>query len=241
MGTQNSNLRPAIPESMQYVSVSGQKNGPALPWAGVRNRRSPMQLYTSLTSPFARKVRVAVIEKRLSNLLETVVVDPWASPDELLRSNPLSQVPTLLLDNGLPLTNSDTIIDWLERHYPNPALLPADEQLRTQALAIAALTQGLIECTVDIVLERRKTPAQQGQAMIERRLTTIDRVVDTLAIRFDVDTHHFYLDGIGVACALAYLDLRVPERNWRERSKQLTAWQAWAAERDSMRATQPPP
>ncbi len=200
-----------------------------------------MKLYTSLTSPFARKVRVAIIEKHLSDLVENVVIDPWASPDELLRINPLSQVPTLLLDDDLPLSNSDTMLDWFEHHYPNPALLPDDETLRTRALAIVALTQGLIECTVDIVLERRRISARQSQAMIERRLTTIDRVVDTLAIRFDADTQHFHLDGIGVACALAYLDLRVPERNWRERSKQLTAWQAWATERDSMRATQPPP
>jgi len=200
-----------------------------------------MKLYTSLTSPFARKVRVAVIEKRLSDLVETVVIDPWASPDELVRINPLSQVPTLLLDDGLPLSNSNTIVDWLERQYPTPALLPDDEKLRTQALAIAALTQGLIECTVDIVLERRKTPAQQSQAIIERRLTTIDRVVDTLTTRFNLDTGHFYLDGIGTACALAYLDLRLPERNWRERSGQLATWHAWAAARESMRATQPQP
>ncbi len=200
-----------------------------------------MKLYTSLTSPFARKVRVTVIEKRLTDLVEIVVVDPWASPNELVRINPLSQVPTLLLDDGLPLSNSETIIDWFERQYPIPALLPNDENLRTQALAIAALTQGLIECTVAIVLEHRKILVQQSPAMIERRLTTIDRVVDTLAIHFDSNTSHFYLDGIGVACALAYLDLRIPERDWRERSKQLAAWQAWAIERDSMRATQPQP
>ncbi len=200
-----------------------------------------MKLYTSLTSPFARKVRVAVIEKRLSDLVETIVLDPWASPDELVRVNPLSQVPTLVLDDGLPLSNSDTIIGWLERQYPTPALLPDDEKLRTQALAIAALTQGMIECTVDIVLERRKTTVQQSRAMIERRLVTIDRVIDTLAVRFEPNTRHFHLDGMGVACALTYLDLRVPERDWRKRSKPLAAWQAWAVERDSMRATQPQP
>lgn len=200
-----------------------------------------MKLYTSLTSPFARKVRIAVIEKGLSDLVETIVLDPWASPDELVRVNPLSQVPTLVLDDGLPLSNSDTIIGWLERQYPTPALLPDDEKLRTQALAIAALTQGMIECTVDIVLERRKTTVQQSRAMIERRLVTIDRVIDTLAVRFEPNTRHFHLDGMGVACALAYLDLRVPERDWRKRSKPLAAWQAWAVERDSMRATQPQP
>ncbi|MGH8127479.1 MAG: glutathione S-transferase N-terminal domain-containing protein, partial [Gammaproteobacteria bacterium] len=77
-----------------------------------------MRLFLSPTSPFARKVKVALIEKHLFDLTEEVWVDPWASPAELVAINPMCQVPTLELDDGQVLTNSDTIIEWLERAYP---------------------------------------------------------------------------------------------------------------------------
>lgn len=199
-----------------------------------------MQLYLSLTSPFARKVRVALIEKGLLERFEQRIVDPWASDAALLEVNPLLQVPALVLDDGLALTNSDTILAWLERTHPQPALWPADAAALDRAQAIAALAQGVIEATVYVVLERRKPAAQQAQAMIERRLAAIDRVVQALETRFDHAGGRFQLDAIGVACALAYLDFRLPQYDWRAGRPGLAQWHSVVAARPSLRDTVPP-
>lgn len=196
-----------------------------------------MQLFLSPNSPFARKVRVALLEKGLT--FELVYVDPWQDPEVLTRANPLSQVPTLVSDEGVALVNSETILDWLERTHPEPALLPDDAGGATRALAIAGLAQGMIEATVQIVLERRRPPEQQSAPLIGRRKASLQRGVTALARRFEPMRGNFQLDGIGTAVALAYLDFRLPEYNWRSEAPALAAWQEWATARTSMQATIP--
>lgn len=199
-----------------------------------------MKLYVSLTSPFARKVRVALAEKGLAERIEQVVVDPWNDDPVLEKANPLMQVPALLLDGGLALTDSNTILGWIERAFPQPALWPHDPQARTRAEALAALAQTMIEYTVFLVLEGRRPEAQRSQAMIERRIQAIRRGVQALQERFHASTGHFNLDSIGVACALAYLDFRQPQLDWRSLAPGLNSWLRWANGRPSMRLTMPP-
>ena len=199
-----------------------------------------MKLYLSPTSPFARKVKVALLEKGAQAAFEEVRVDPWAAPPELTAANPLSQVPTLITDTGAAIGNSDTLLAWIERRFPQPALLPTEDAALTRAQVVAAIAQGLIETTVGIVLERRRPAEQQSAAMLDRRLATIRRTVPALAQRFDRAREHFHHDGIGVACALAYLDLRLPEWDWRAAAPALAEWQVWAEARASMRASAPP-
>jgi len=199
-----------------------------------------VKLYLSPTSPFARKVKVALLEKGAQAAFEEVRVDPWATPAELAAANPLSQVPTLVTDSGEAIGNSDTILAWIERRFPQPSLLPAGEAALTRAQAVAAIAQGLIETTVGVVLEHRRPAQQQSAAMLERRLTTIQRAVAALAQRFDRAQDRFHHDGIGVACALAYLDLRLPEWDWRPVAPKLADWLVWAEARTSMQASVPP-
>jgi len=199
-----------------------------------------VKLYLSPTSPFARKVKVALLEKGAQAAFEEVRVDPWATPAELTQANPLSQVPTLITDSGEAIGNSDTILAWIERRFPQPPLLPAGEAALTRAQAVAAIAQGLIETTVGIVLERRRPPQQQSSAMLDRRLATIRRTVPALEQRFDRARERFHHDGIGVACALAYLDLRLPEWDWRPVAPKLADWLVWAEARTSMQASAPP-
>lgn len=199
-----------------------------------------MQLFVSLTSPFARKVRIALFEKGLDSQIEQTVVDPWANDPTLLAINPLVQVPTLALGDGLVLTNSDTILGWLERQYPQPALWPTHPLQRTRAEATAALTQGILEYTVFLVLEHRKPAQQQNPSMFQRRIAGIERTLQTLETRFELRSDIFQLDGIGTACALAYLDLRQPQLHWREHQPQMAEWFEWASQRASMQNTAPP-
>ena len=195
-----------------------------------------MQLFLSPTSPFARKVKVALLEMDLP--FEEIRVDPWATPPALAAANPLSQVPTLVIDTGLALGNSDTILAWLMSTHPIPGLLPAPEHAR--ALRHGAIAQGMLEATVQIVLERRRTPGQQSAALIERRKASLQRSVAALEHEFSASRATFPLDAIGVAVALAYLDFRLPEYHWHKDAMRLSAWQGWAAARASMQASAPP-
>ena len=86
-----------------------------------------MRLYLSPTSPFARKVKVALLEKGAPAAFEEIHVDPWTTPPELAAANPLSQVPTLVTDRGEAISNSDTILAWIERRFPQPSLLPTEQ------------------------------------------------------------------------------------------------------------------
>lgn len=199
-----------------------------------------MKLYVSPTSPFARKVRVAVEEKGLQNRIQEVMVDPWSDDENLARANPMMQVPALELEDGRVLTDSTTILGWLERAFPQPSLWPHDPRARTGAEAVAALAQTLIEYTVFLVLEGRRPEAARSETMIERRSRAIQRGVQVLESRFHASTGHFNLDSIGVACALAYLDFRQPQLDWRAHAPGLADWLAWAQQRPSMLHSAPP-
>lgn len=199
-----------------------------------------MRLFLSPTSPFARKVKVALIEKNRLDSTEEVRVDPWRSPAELLAVNPMSQVPTLETDDGTALGNSDMIIQWLERAHPEPPLLPGDAAGAARVLSVAALAHGVIESQVYVVIERRKPAGQQNEDMIARRLQGIERVLGVVEERFDASRERFHLDGLNLACALGYVDLREPEFDWRARCPALAKWQEWAAARPSLKQSAPP-
>lgn len=199
-----------------------------------------MKLFLSPTSPFARKVKVALLEKGLGDQAEWIMLDPWVSPDKLLEVNPLSQVPTLVTDEGTTLVGCDSILGALEMLHPTPSLFPATHAACLNTLAVAGLAQGLIECGVTILLERRRPTAQQSPRIIERKQAAVGRTLKTLAGQFDRSTERFLLDGIGLACALAWFDFRLPDYTWRSAQPELADWLDEVAKRPSMRASAPP-
>lgn len=84
-----------------------------------------MKLYITTPSPFARKVRIVAREKGLADRIEEIVVDPYADAPELLSTNPVVQVPTLIAADGLPLTDSPVIAEYLDALGLGPRLLPS--------------------------------------------------------------------------------------------------------------------
>lgn len=199
-----------------------------------------MQLTISPTSPFARKVKVALLEKGLP--FEEVSLDPWASPASLLDTNPLSQVPALAVGPGTVIANSETILNWLEHAHPHPSLLPppGEQAGLARLMATAGLANGMVEAAVQVVLERRRDAGQQSAALLARREQALLRATAALERQFHCSRDQFLLDGIGVAVALAYLDFRLSALGWRSRAPRLSAWQDWAAGRPSLRASAPP-
>lgn len=117
-----------------------------------------MQLLANTTSPFVRIARIAMIEKGLA--VEPTLVDPWADDARLREANAATRVPSLVLDNGIPLTESLLIVQWLEATRPAPqwpSLLGGDPQRIAGVLSRAGIAIGAIEASVHTIITRKVT------------------------------------------------------------------------------------
>lgn len=132
-----------------------------------------MKLFYSTTSPFARIVRVALIEKGLEPLY--YLTDPWKDDPELLAANPSARVPTLVLEDGRALTESLLIVQWLETTFPVHSLLGGDPAM---ALSKAGTALGAIEAAAAIIIGRRMTDAgfDESPVGLRRRRSIVEAV-----------------------------------------------------------------
>lgn len=192
-----------------------------------------MKLYFNKTSPYARKVRVVVHEKRLAERIQWRETDPWADPEDLHGATPIGKVPALVTDDDLLITESIAIAQHLDVAGDGPSLSAGDAG---DLLARTGLAQGLIDASFTTVLEARRPPALQWTDWTQRQIRAIDRTLPRLALppegRFD-------LGDIGLAVALAYLDFRLKDVAWRALRPDLAAWLDSVAVRPSMQATRP--
>lgn len=198
-----------------------------------------MLLFSSRTSPFARKVRIAVEELQLSSLVEQRFVDPFAPSAELLAANPLAQIPTLVTEKGQSLPGSELIVEYLQTRGHGLTSLPRGSQ-RWAALRRLQLADGMIEAAVSMLLESRRPAGNQYPPWIERKREALRRSLDAL----EQDAGRLIEDvpsvvEIAVAAALGYLDFRFPDLAWREGRRGLHSWYETFASRPSMQATQP--
>jgi len=199
----------------------------------------PMKLYSSQLSPFARKVRILILEKNLSDQIEIVNTNPYEATAEHLIANPLSKVPTLVLDDGNTLFDSHVICEYLDTMGVG-TLMPAGSQ-RIQALKQLALTDGILETTFHIAVElNRREPQERSAAWVDRWYSTLERSVDALATSLPDYGQELTLPHIGVVCVLDYLDLRASDRlDWRTRQPDLASWYLSFGERPAMQQTRP--
>ena len=198
-----------------------------------------MKLYSSDLSPFARKVRILIIEKNLSDQVEIINANPYEATAEHLLANPLSKVPTLVLDDGNTLFDSHVICEYLDAISAG-TFMPDGSQ-RIQALKQLALTDGILETTFHIAVElNRREPQERSAAWVDRWYATLERGVDALAASLPGYGEELALPHIGVVCVLDYLDLRASDRiDWRTRQPALVKWYAAYGERASMQQTRP--
>lgn len=198
-----------------------------------------MKVFYSPTSPYARKVRVTALESGLYAQITWQSVDPW-SDASLRLSNPLGKIPALMLDDGSSLYDSRVICEYLDARASS-GLFPAGGEARWQALRLQALGDGICDAAVRWLLESRRAPEVQARDVMERQLVAIDTALD--ALERQSQTLTMTTPSIGefaCACALSYLDLRQPHRDWRATRPQLAAWHAQISARPSMQQTQPP-
>ncbi|WPO39458.1 glutathione S-transferase family protein [Tardiphaga sp. 42S5] len=198
-----------------------------------------MRLFFNQTSPYARKVRIAIHELGLRDAVEFIEVDPWREPHDLTEVNPLSKVPALVLADGSVVTESDTIIQALHSLTAGLQPIPDHEPERRLSLARVALCQGLIDASFICVVEARRPPELRWADWITRQERVIARTLSSIEARFALDDRRFDIGDIGLASGLGYLDFRNAHLSWRSGRPRLAEWFERAELRPSMIATRP--
>lgn len=200
-----------------------------------------MLLRHSPTSPFVRKVAVLLHETGLIERVPFDSVDGWAEPAALVADNPLSMVPTLVLDDGSSLYDSTVICDYLDHLHEGPRMIPSSGDARWQVLREQALADGMLECAALIFVELVKRPEERRWAWwLELKRRAITRALDMLEAQAGRLAGRVDLGSISIAVTLGYLDLRGAVGDWRAGRPQLAAWFAEFSARPSMLATAPP-
>ena len=202
-----------------------------------------MTLFHSPASPFVRKVMVVLHETGQTNrvAVQSINLSPVAPDADLNQTNPAGKIPALRLADGSVLFDSRVICEYLDlQHVGNP-LIPKEGAARWNRLTLAALADAIMDAAVLTRYETFLRPQEKRwdswvdaqQDKIRRGLANLEQEhIAELASVFDIAA-------IGVACALGYLDLRMPDFGWRERQPKLAAWYAEVSQRESMRATDP--
>lgn len=200
-----------------------------------------MKLVGSLTSPYVRKARVVLAEKKID--CEFVIDSPWVDNSGVPDLNPLGKIPVLLLDDDTRLFDSRVIVEYLDGVAPNNKLLPSTARERALVKRWEALADGMTDATVTIVLERRRPDDERSAGWIARHRVKIDRALVALAEDLGDGAwchgNGITLADIAVGCALGYLDFRMPELDWRAAHPNLARLQEKLMQRPSLADTVP--
>ena len=203
-----------------------------------------MKLIGSLTSPYVRKVRIVMAEKRLD--YQFVLEDVWGE-DAISKSNPLGKVPCLVLEGGEAVFDSRVIVEYMDTRSPVSRLIPESSRERTEVRTWEALADGLLDASILARMEQtwvHRGEEQRSQAWIERQLGKVNACVAAmstgLADKPWCSGIHLTLADIAVGCALGYLDFRYPDITWRASYPNLVKLSDKLATRPSFIDTLPP-
>ena len=202
-----------------------------------------MTLFHSPASPFVRKVLVVLHETGQTDrvALQTVNLTPVSPVAELNQGNPAGKIPALRLADGTVLHDSRVICEYLDQQHVGNPLIPKEGWPRWHRLTLASLADAIMDAAVltryeiflrpedkrwDNWIDAQRDKIRRGLANLEQ-----EHIAELTAV--------FDIAAIGVACALGYIDLRMPEFGWREQQPQLAAWYAQVSQRASMQATDP--
>lgn len=201
-----------------------------------------MKLHWSPRSPFVRKVMVAAHETGLVQRLtcvRTVAATTKPNP-ELMLDNPLSKLPTLVLDDGTTLYDSRVICEYLDQLHSGPKLFPSEPRDRFAALRCQALGDGFLDFLLLWRNELGRPVEHQSKVHLDNYAVRRDAVLDCVDHTVSqLRTSAFSIGHIGIGCALAYLDFRFPEHDWRAKHRAAADWHAEFVARPSVQATEP--
>jgi len=200
-----------------------------------------MKLIASKTSPYARKVRVVMAEKRID--CEFVEESAWNANTTVPQFNPLNKVPVLVLDDGTPLYDSRVIVEYLDGVTPVSRLFPEGGRERALVKRWEALGDGIMDAGIAVFLERKRAEDRQDAEWIARQLSKIDAGIATAARDLgERDYCHglaLTVADISLASALFWLEFRLPHVKWREQHPHLAAWAEKLEARPSFAESRP--
>ena len=200
-----------------------------------------MKLIGTAASPYTRKVRVVLAEKRME--CEFVVDAPNTDNSTVTQYNPLGKIPVLVLDDESTLFDSRVIAEYLDSASPGNRLIPEEKRPRTQARRWEALADGCTDAAIAVVMEKRRPVEQQSPEWIARQQGKADRALqmmaDDLAAKSWCTGDFFTLADIAVGCCLGWLELRLPDLPWRRNHPNLARLADKLAQRQSFKDTAP--
>ena len=183
-----------------------------------------MKLFLNRTSPYARVIRIVLLEKGLTDQTELCWCDPWNDDEQLLNENPASKIPTLVTESGIPISESLLIASYLNELVPENNLVPSDR--KEQVYHLAGLGQGLMDASFTTVIDRKFSGGEENRSVPgERRLKAISRTLERLEANIEnAFSAELSLGEIIVTVALDYLAFRLPELNMAQHYPQLENW-----------------
>lgn len=200
-----------------------------------------MKLIASLTSPFARKVRIVAAEKHID--YELVVDVPWNADTQVPRYNPLGKVPVWILDDGKALYDSRVIIEYLDYMSPVAQLLPREARPRIRVKRWEALADGISDAAALIFVERKRPSGEQNREWLQRQMDKVrmglKAMSQDLADQDWCTGDFFNLSDIAVGCTLGYLEFRYPTLDWRRQHPNLSELYDRLMQRPAFRDTVP--
>jgi glutathione S-transferase len=201
-----------------------------------------MKLIGSVTSPYVRKVRVVLAEKKLDYVFELENV--WSPDTKISASNPLGKVPCLVMEDGSAMYDSRVIAEYLDTLTPVCKLLPANSRDRANVKVWEALADGVADAAVLAYLERTQRPAElQSPAWIERQMGKVRAGLQVMSDNLGEQPFcmgiHYTLADVAVGCMLGWLLLRFPAIDWRSEHANLARLFDKLSERPSFKDTVP--
>jgi glutathione S-transferase len=204
----------------------------------------PMKLIGSESSPYVRKVRIVMVEKKLD--YQFVSEDVWASGTTIGTSNPLGKVPCLVLEGGEAVFDSRVIVEYLDTLSPVGKMIPPPGRERAEVKTWEALADGLLDAAILVRLESSwhgRTEAQRSQAWIDHQMGKVQACLKAMSQGLGDKPFcsgiHLSLSDIAVGCALGYMEFRFPHVAWRADHPNLARLHDKLAQRQSFIDTLP--
>jgi glutathione S-transferase len=203
-----------------------------------------MKLIGSTTSPYVRKVRIVMAEKKLD--YQFVEDNVWGADTTVGQSNPLGKVPCLVMEGGEAVFDSRVIVEYMDTLSPVGKLIPTQGRERAEVKTWEALADGLLDAAILTRLEATwsgRQASERSQAWMDRQMEKVASSLKAMSRGLGDKAYcsgiHLSLSDISVGVALAYLDFRFPELDWRSANPNLLKLYDKLALRNSFIDTKP--
>ncbi|MEM8972420.1 MAG: glutathione S-transferase N-terminal domain-containing protein [Pseudomonadota bacterium] len=201
------------------------------------------RLISATPSPYARKVRIALLEKGIPFELVTEV--PWDQTTTVPQYNPLEKLPVLICDDGSSIYESSYILEWLEMKFPAPQIFPSDPMERLRARRLEVLADGVCDAVVLTLFEKMRGAEHSSPEWLSRQRRKIEggirAIGELIGSKEYAVGNEFGLGDLAAGTALAYLDVRIAEFEWRTLYPNLATYSDRMEARAAFAQTRPVP